>query len=87
MNQWGNQHLQNRGPNALIIVVSPKVVLHHRANSDKLESFPAKPESTSDLNIRKIRGRATDHSQIDSDKEAPTLPSRRKDHNKEANTA
>ncbi|XP_008794338.2 uncharacterized protein LOC103710418 [Phoenix dactylifera] len=59
----------------------------NRPDSDNLESFPAKPESTSDLNTRKIRGRATDHSRIDSDKEAPALPSRRKDCGKEADTA
>nr|XP_029122100.1 uncharacterized protein LOC105050720 [Elaeis guineensis] len=59
----------------------------NRADTDNLESFPAKPESSSDLNTRKIRGRATDNSRIDSDKEAPALPSRRKDRGKEADTA
>ncbi|KAG1364372.1 putative abhydrolase domain-containing protein [Cocos nucifera] len=59
----------------------------NRADADNLESFPAKPESSSDLNTRKIRGRATDNSRIDSDKEAPALPSRRKDRGKEADTA
>ncbi|XP_010942111.1 sister chromatid cohesion protein PDS5 homolog C isoform X2 [Elaeis guineensis] len=55
------------------------------ADSGNLESIPAKPESTSDLNTRKIRGRTTGHSRIDSDKETPALP-RRKGRGKEADS-
>ncbi|KAG1326586.1 hypothetical protein COCNU_01G005200 [Cocos nucifera] len=58
----------------------------NRADSDNLESIPAKPESTSDLNTRKIRGRTTGHSHIDNDKETPALP-RRKGRGKEADSA
>ncbi|XP_017700030.2 uncharacterized protein LOC103714235 isoform X2 [Phoenix dactylifera] len=57
-----------------------------RADSDNLESTPAKPESTSDLNARKISDRTAGHSRIDGDKETPALP-RRKGRGKEAGSA